>query len=116
MTVIFGVIKELMKFIFIILLLTPPIAFGKKTVTYFDRDGDQYREEKQTTYKRNHQVLKTITEIDTNSDKKYDREITTYFHYDRMKSYKINRYDKNFDGKWDRKEVEIKTITKIYSF
>ena len=82
-------------------------TFAKKEVRNYDRDGDNYSEEKITEYKKGIYTLKIIVEVDTNKDRKYDREITTYFHHDRLKTYEITRVDSNYDGKWDKKRVKI---------
>ena len=95
-------------------LLLPLQVFGKKSILYFDRNGDQFNEEKVTTIKQGYQTLKVITEIDSNKDGNVDIEMKTYFHHDRMKSYTITKKDHNFDGKWDKKEVEIKPLTTVY--
>lgn len=95
-------------------LLLPLQVFGKKSVLYFDRNGDQFNEEKVITIKQGYQTLKVITEIDSNKDGKADIEIKTYFHHDRMKTYTITKKDQDFDGKWDKKEVEIKPLSTVY--
>lgn len=98
----------------IIILLTiflPTICFSKNIITLIDRDGDNYQEEKITQYKRGMVTLKEVIEIDSNKDKKFDREITTYFHHDRLKSYEITRIDTDFDEKWDKKSVRILPLT-----
>ena len=98
----------------IIITLNPTTIFAKTKVSRFDRDGYQYNEERQTTVKRGHQTIKVTTELDTNKDKKYDREITIYFHHDRMKSYKITKTDRDFDGTWDQKQIEIESMSALY--
>lgn len=95
-------------------LLIPLQVFGKKSIQFFDRNGDQFNEEKVTTIKQGYLTLKVITEIDSNKDGKFDIEAKTYFHHDRMKSYTITKKDQNFDGKWDKKEVEIKPLSTVY--
>ena len=116
MIVFFNVTRKNMKKLIPLFLLFPLVVFAQKKIDYFDRDGDQFREEKKTSYIKNHRILKTITEIDSNKDGKVDKEITVFFHHDRLKAYKIIRTDVDNDQKWDKKEVKIEPITSVYSF
>ena len=98
----------------IILIILSGTSYAKKQIDYYDRNGDQYDEEKQTTYKKGYYTLKVITEIDSNKDKKVDKKTTTYYHHDKMKSYAITKIDTDHDGNWDHKEVKIAPILEIY--
>ena len=102
-----------MKFSFLILAILLPLTVFSYTerVEYYDRDGDQFNEEKQIHFIQNYKIHKTIIEIDRNKDKKPDEITTSYFHHDRMKIYHITQKDTNFDGKWDQKQTKIEKIT-----
>ncbi len=103
---------QVIKVITIVLTISlPSLGFSKRIISFIDRDGDNFQEEKITQYKRGIVTLKEVIEIDSNKDKKVDREITTYFHHDRLKSYEITRVDTNFDEKWDKKSVRIAPLT-----
>ena len=101
-------------YLVLIFLSSLDLVFANSKVHFFDRDGDHYNEEKQTVYKKGYLVLKTISEIDRNKDKRFDKLITTYYHHDRNKIYKIIKIDSDHDGKWDEKKVEIKTMSTTY--
>ena len=102
------------KYFFLLLITLSMPLLAKTKINYYDRDGDQYDEEKQTIFKKGYYTLKTVVEIDSNKDKKVDREITTFYHHDRMKTYTITRIDTDFDGKWDSKTVKIKPLVELY--
>ena len=106
---------KLLLTITLIYLSSIQMAFGqKKNVTTYDRDGDQYSEEKQTIYYKGHQALKIIKEIDHNKDKKPDQITTSFIQAHRQKVYVFTKTDKDFDGIFEKKSVKIKKLEAAY--
>ena len=85
-----------------------------KKIYFYDRNGDNFNEEKETVFTFQYKTMKVIKEIDRNKDKKVDHHETAYYHRDRGKIYRTIKIDRNFDGKWDKKLIKIENIITSY--